>query len=641
MIPHRGAASAKLRALLLLLAAVPLAALGWLAWNLLAQDRAVESEREHQRLTDSASLVTRELTLAIGAWQDRLDLMARGGTTALPPDAAVLRVSPLGATRHHGAPLPWVPVVAPAPALPAGTFAYAEARELRDGDPSAAALIYRGLASSTNPRIRAAALVGLGRCLMRQRRHDDAVTVYGELATLGETPVAGFPAALIAHQERARIFEAEGDTGAAARERREVASLVESGAFLIDRPTFDVFAASGETAGGRAESLKLAEATEAFWNSWREQPSGRSMRRIGQQVFASIWRPSPDGIVAAVEPLDSLLTRLPVLASSLGVTVALDAADGTRLWGSESDGPGVTDVVDASGFRWNLRASLADSPADAIFAARANVMAAVFGVMALVMCAAAWSVYRSVAHELRIARLQADFLAAVSHEFRTPLSAMSHLAEVLQDGRGSADHLPDYYRAIAVETRRLQELVEGLLDFGRTEAGGRTYRREDVDLGRLVDEVVARYRDTAGLPARRIEVRLPSDPCLATVDRDAMALVVRNLVDNAVKYSPESSTVDVSVSLEGARAAIAVEDRGAGIPRDEQRDVFRKFVRGRSARELGVKGTGIGLAMARHVVGAHGGRLSLSSEPGRGSRFTVHLPALAASNSRSLVTDHP
>jgi two-component system sensor histidine kinase SenX3 len=106
-------------------------------------------------------------------------------------------------------------------------------------------------------------------------------------------------------------------------------------------------------------------------------------------------------------------------------------------------------------------------------------------------------------------------------------------------------------------------------------------------------------------------------------------MALRNLVDNAVKYSPQSSTVRVSVTPRGAFVGIAVEDDGPGIPKDEQRTIFQKFARGSAARTLNVKGTGIGLTMADQIVRAHGGRLELDSEPGRGTRFTTFLPAAA------------
>ncbi len=629
MILHKGVAPAKLTALVALLAAIPLGALMWLAWGLIEQDRALELQRLERQLDEPARLVKQELDLRIRSWEDRLDLIAQGGLSEAPGPAVILTLTANGVTRHQGAPIAFLPAVAPDGDLPLDALAAAEAREFRDRNPRAAALLYRGLAFSANRRVRAAALVGLARCLEREGRLDDAVTVYGELAGLGATTVSEFPAELVARRERARIFETLGDAPRLSDERRALAAALDEGRFRIDRATYEFFDGRQDSREHSTRSLVLAGAAQALWPSWLGQPSGRATWQAGGDVYVTSWRPAPGGTIAAIDSIDTLTAGLAALEGNLGIRVALVAPDSTRLWGDAQDAAQFTRTIDDTALPWSLQVSTADytSRTD-LLSSRHTVMLAAFAVMAVAIVVAAYSVSRAVAHEVRIARLQADFLAAVSHEFRTPLSAMSHLAEVLQDGRGSAGHLQDYYRAIAVETRRLQGLVEGLLDFGRTEAGGRVYEQSEVDVPTLVASVTGDYRTSAGLAKDRIELHLPNEPVATVADREALALVIRNLIDNAVKYSPPESPVRVSVARAGSGINIGVDDEGPGIPKAEQRDVFRKFVRGGAARDLGVKGTGIGLAMAAHIVRAHGGRISLESEAGRGSRFTVHLPAV-------------
>ncbi len=142
----------------------------------------------------------------------------------------------------------------------------------------------------------------------------------------------------------------------------------------------------------------------------------------------------------------------------------------------------------------------------------------------------------------------------------------------------------------------------------------------------LARQVVDEFREHASIGAHRLELLQQGSALHIRADREALTLALRNLLDNAVKYSPDHSTVSVFVESQDGLAGIVVQDRGVGIPKPEQREVFRKFTRGSAAKQLNVKGTGIGLAMADQIVKAHGGRLELASEPGCGSRFTILLP---------------
>ena len=123
-----------------------------------------------------------------------------------------------------------------------------------------------------------------------------------------------------------------------------------------------------------------------------------------------------------------------------------------------------------------------------------------------------------------------------------------------------------------------------------------------------------------------IELSLPASEIHVRADREALSRAVWNLLDNAVKYSPECRTVWVEVERIHDRVSIAVRDRGLGIPLHEQPGIFEKFVRGADSKALQIKGTGIGLAMVRQIMQAHGGEILLASEPGQGSRFTILLP---------------
>jgi two-component system phosphate regulon sensor histidine kinase PhoR len=174
-------------------------------------------------------------------------------------------------------------------------------------------------------------------------------------------------------------------------------------------------------------------------------------------------------------------------------------------------------------------------------------------------------------------------------------------------------------------------MVENLLDFGRMDSGRRTYEFCETDAAELVDHVAHEFADRSAVASRRIEKSpLPSlgHAMIIHADREALALALRNLLDNAMKYSPDSSPVRVAVTALNGTVAVSIEDQGPGVSAQERREIFRKFTRGAAARSLNVKGTGIGLTMANQIVKAHGGRLELESEPGRGSTFTMVLPAM-------------
>jgi len=205
---------------------------------------------------------------------------------------------------------------------------------------------------------------------------------------------------------------------------------------------------------------------------------------------------------------------------------------------------------------------------------------------------------------------------------------MRHLTEMLEEGNVGSDRAVHYYQALGRETRRLHEMVENLLDFGRLESGRRTYHMEETSAVELAKRVVGEFRDRGNNRLELDSETLERANWQIRADRQALSLALRNLLDNAIKYSPESTVVQVAIECRGGFAGISVQDHGAGIPEAEQRAVFRKFVRGGAARALNVKGTGIGLTMADQIVRAHGGHLELASEPGHGSRFTILLPLL-------------
>ena len=260
------------------------------------------------------------------------------------------------------------------------------------------------------------------------------------------------------------------------------------------------------------------------------------------------------------------------------------------------------------------------------FIQRRQFLMAGLGILILLVFAVSFLISRAVSRELAAARLQADFVSAVSHEFRTPLTSMRQFTEMLnEDDNLLAEKRRAFYQAQARATNRLSRLVESLLDFGRMEAGARPYRLEQLDAGRLVKDVVEEFQQEASSRGFFIKCAVPEKGPMVNGDSEALAQALWNLLDNAVKYSGESENIHVAVE-EGDPVAIRIRDQGFGIPSSEKSRILRKFVRGSNANVQGIKGTGIGLAVVKHIVDAHGGEISIESEPGQGSTFTIHLP---------------
>jgi len=246
----------------------------------------------------------------------------------------------------------------------------------------------------------------------------------------------------------------------------------------------------------------------------------------------------------------------------------------------------------------------------------------------------AYEAERTTVEELRrLSTLRADFVSLVSHELRSPMAAVIGAARTLEHRwrELTPDQRESFLALIGDETGRLAALISDVLDTSRIEAGTFSYSFSDVDLGAVAREIAA----AAAVGQDEVEVTAFVREAVPWVrgDADRLRQVLRNLVENAVKYSRAGDRVAVTVYAHGARVLVDVADSGPGIAREQQRLIFEKFGRARSAG--GAKpGTGLGLFIARSIAEAHGGTLEVRSTPERGSIFTLALPA-AAERARS------
>lgn len=232
-----------------------------------------------------------------------------------------------------------------------------------------------------------------------------------------------------------------------------------------------------------------------------------------------------------------------------------------------------------------------------------------------------------VRREMELSRMQAEFVGAVTHEFKSPITSIRLLLERVATGRVSSPQSGVYYSAIGQETDRLERLVNRLLEAQRIEAGQRRYAFEPESIEELTSEVVRHLQPIAEARNIRIDVETNGSLPPIPMDRAAIADAIENLIDNAIKYSRGGTRVQVRLQAADGRVSVDVADQGIGIERDELARVFDKFYRARRGDLQSVRGTGLGLALVKAAAEAHGGSVDVESEPGVGSRFSLKLPA--------------
>ncbi|MBL8057366.1 MAG: hypothetical protein JNK29_11735 [Anaerolineales bacterium] len=221
-----------------------------------------------------------------------------------------------------------------------------------------------------------------------------------------------------------------------------------------------------------------------------------------------------------------------------------------------------------------------------------------------------------------------NFIQNVSHELKTPLTVIQgHAAQLSERGAADPHAWSASLRIIADEAKRLTQLVDNLLTLARLESPAFTLERAAVNLAGLLEEAVLQVSDLA--EARGLALSLDMTPGLPrlNLDRPRLKQVVLNLLDNALKYTPAGGAVTVSARLEAGQVLVAVQDTGEGIPADDLPFIFEKLYRARRTRGRPVEGSGLGLTIAQQIARAHGGELTVQSELGRGTTFTLSLPA--------------
>ncbi|HSJ51681.1 MAG TPA: ATP-binding protein [Actinomycetota bacterium] len=355
-------------------------------------------------------------------------------------------------------------------------------------------------------------------------------------------------------------------------------------------------------AGGPGARVEARPSEEAAEPSGAEDEQRRRMDLVLSSMLEGVILFGPDGHTVFANPAaERHLGAVPRSLTAVLPLTILETA--RRAAGLRQEGTADAEVGSPS--RW-LRASAVPVGGD--------------GSVLLVV--------RDVTEAKRVDAIRRDFVANASHELKTPAASIQAAAETIRTASlDDPDVIPRFAAQLEGEAVRLSRIVGDLLDLSRLESGSELDEAVAVDA--VLRDEVERFDDAAAEAGVRLSTRADAVPRVRGSARD-LALLVRNLVDNAVRYTRAGGRVDVELSASGSEVVLSVRDTGVGIPQRDLPRIFERFYRVDRARSRETGGTGLGLSIVRHIVENHGGRISVASELGRGTSFEVRLPALTS-----------
>jgi signal transduction histidine kinase len=569
-------------------------------------------------------------------------------------------------------------------------FRAAQILELRDEDyPQALAAYRRAYSEASGTQTRGEALNAIARIQRKTGALAGAAESYDSLRReFGKVRMEnGMPFGAVAHLELGSVLLAAGDSVAAARTLLGLLRSLVGGEWSVTEPEFDFFASrTREILGKLLSQEKATPFSEACRDSLASLEDEEARKRSTTErllhfseaeggTISARLATFRDPTVPGEDALENLRMTLELGGRSYHVSVqragTRDGPDSSGSWGILFDEGGVRHDLLGSVIRRNLARDhvgwlVKDRTGDIILASdavptgpptitaglangilpytldlydpaprlvetllttRRGVYFYAFVLLTGILVFGLALTIRTVTNQLELARLKSDFVSTISHEFKSPLTAIRHMTEILlSDRTPSEDRRRKYYQVMLEQTERLSLLIDNVLDLSRMEEGRYELERKRVDAGDLLQEIVEAANHRIGHDGFSISAEIETPGPSLLLDVEAVTQAATNLMDNAVKYSGESREIVVRGSSDDTHFSIAVEDFGIGLSEKEKERVFERFYRGGDELTRSVKGTGLGLTLVKRITEAHGGEVAVESTPGRGSTFTIRLP---------------
>jgi signal transduction histidine kinase len=605
---------------------LPASVLAGLAVRMIHQERELAIKRAADRRHDALDQVHRELSARLEAIKlQEINRRMQAPASSQPENPLVVFTATLEGDRFV---LPWEARAGQtAPESP--EFARhrqdGEAREFAKRDSRAAAAAYRqALAAARTPPEIADARLRLARVLAKAGDAGEAAAQYQALLhDAGDTrDEQGILFRLYAAE---RLLQARREPDAVLsylrEESKRIPRLTLPEAYMI-RSLLESFpqdqvSHERERISARIEELEQAVALAKDFGGVRAQIGATGAPSHAAPPSRPAWAAygNEPWLVTIVPPAP------PLPEFVLAVSSAKTAPPGVKLSGLTGDYlgedfPGLH--VEWPPDQFSERSS-PGLPAGMLVAVVALVVGiTVFG---------GYLLLRDVNRDVRLTEVRSQFVANVSHELKTPLTAIRMFAETLALGRSRNEQArSEYLETIVNESERLARLVDNVLDFSKIEQGKKIYRLRPTSLVDVANSAIRAMQYPLVQQGFTLHLDIQEDLPALRADPDAMEQAILNLLTNAMKYSGDAREIDLRLASRNGDAVIEVTDRGLGIALDEQKRVFEKFYRVRSHESHLIAGTGLGLTLVAHIAKAHGGRVDVQSAPGAGSTFSILIP---------------